>query len=185
MAKRFYGRYTLAMNLIRLLSALVVACCCASAFAQWQWIDKDGRKVFSDRAPSPEIAEKNIVRRPAGRMQNAPAPAADATSAETPQVAAAPTLPASGAKGSGVDKELEAKKKQAADAELAKRKAEEDRITKSKIENCARAKQAKTTFESGVRVSRTSATGEREIMDDAARSAELKRIQGIVDSDCK
>jgi hypothetical protein len=84
-----------------------------------------------------------------------------------------------------VDKDLEEKKKQAADAEAAKRKAEEERVTKAKVENCARAKQGKATYDSGVRISRSNATGEREVLDDAARAAELKRIQSVIDSDCK
>jgi hypothetical protein len=84
-----------------------------------------------------------------------------------------------------VDKELEAKKKQAADAEIAKRKADEDRVTKAKVENCARAKQAKTTYDSGVRLSRSNAAGEKEILDDAARAEELKRIQSVIAADCK
>ena len=107
-----------------------------------------------------------------------------ASPAPVPGQAAA--LPASGAKpAGGLDKELEAKKKQAKEAEAAKRKADEERIAKAQIENCARAKQAKTTFESGVRIGRTNAAGEKEFMDDAARAAELKRIQGIIDRDCK
>lgn len=154
----------------------------ATAFAQWQWIDKDGRKVFSDRAPPADILDKNILKRPLGRA--IPAAVDTAAPGDAP-AAAVPVLPANGAKPSGVDKELEDKKKQAADAEAAKRKAEEERITKAKIENCARAKQAKTSFDSGVRISRTNAAGEREFMDDAARAVELKRIQGIIASDCK
>ena len=35
------------------------------AFAQWMWLDKDGRKVFSDRAPPPEF------RQPDGRRESA------------------------------------------------------------------------------------------------------------------
>ena len=84
-----------------------------------------------------------------------------------------------------MDKDLEAKKKQAAEAEAAKRKAEEQRVAKIKIENCARAKQAKAGFDSGARISQTNASGEREIMDDAARAAEVKRLQGILDSECR
>ena len=105
------------------------------------------------------------------------APTTDGT---TP--APAPALAASKPAG---DKTLEAKKKQAEEAEAAKRKAEEERIAKAKAENCTRAKQAKATFDSGVRVSRTNANGEREVLDDAARAAETQRIQGIIDSDCK
>jgi hypothetical protein len=149
--------------------------------AQWQWIDKDGRKVFSDRAPPPDVADKNIVKRPPGRMPAPAAPTSDTPASDAG--AAAPALVASAPKG--IDKDLEAKKKQAADAEAAKRKADEERVTKARVENCARAKQAKATFDSGVRVARTSPSGEREIMDDSARAAEQKRIQGIIDADCK
>lgn len=161
--------------------ALLLAVASSTALAQWQWLDKDGRKVYSDRAPPPEVPEKSILKRPGG-----PKTSPDAQAAATPEpAAAAPLLPASGPKGAGIDKELEAKRKQAADAEAAKRKAEEERLAKVKVENCARAKQAKTTIESGVRMSQTNAAGEREFMDEAARAAELKRIQGVIAADCK
>ncbi|APW44799.1 DUF4124 domain-containing protein [Rhodoferax saidenbachensis] len=172
------------MKLLPTLLSVVLACTCATAFAQWQWIDKDGRKVFSDRAPPADILDKNILKRPAGRGVSTPTPVAEASEAAAPNAPAAPAAGA-GPKTSGVDKELEAKKKLAADAELAKKKAEEERITKAKIENCARAKQAKATFDSGVRMSRTNAKGEREIMDDAAREAEGKRIHAIITADCQ
>lgn len=151
----------------------------AGASAQWQWLDKDGRKVFSDRAPGGDIPEKNILKRPGGAK---PAAAAPAQATASTEAAPAPALPASKAGG---DKALEAKKKQAEEAEAVKRKAEEERVAKAKAENCTRAKQAKGAFDTGVRISRTTATGEREVMDDAARAAEGQRIQGIIDSDCK
>ena len=47
-----------------------------------------------------------------------------------------------------------------------------------------RAKQAKATLDSGVRMGRVSPSGEREVLDDAARATEAKRIQGIMASDC-
>ncbi len=175
-----HERYTAAMKLFPTLLSAVLAWTCASALAQWQWIDKDGRKVFSDRAPPPDVLEKNILKRPANRgPSNA---AADSAVSDTP--AAAPALPLA-SKDRGVDKELEAKKKQAAEAEVAKRKAEEERQTKAKIENCANAKQAKVTYDSGMRVARTNANGEREYLDDAARASELKRIQAVINTDCQ
>ena len=186
MAKSLTGRYTSRMNLTRPFLALVCAGLCTAALAQWQWIDKDGHKVFSDRAPPPDVIDKNIIKRPAGRTVSAPTAAlTDGATADAAQAAPAAATPASVPKPSGLDKELEAKKKQAADAEAVKRKADEERVTKAKIENCARAKQAKSTFDSGVRVAKTNANGEREVMDDAARASELKRIQGIIDADCK
>jgi hypothetical protein len=178
------------MKLIQTLLVVALTGLSFAASAQWQWLDKDGRKVFSDRAPPSDIQDKNILKRP-GNYKAPVAPAADA-GAETDTGAAAsaagqpPGFPASGAKpAGGVDKDLEAKKKQAKEADAAKRKADEERIAKAQIENCARAKQAKITFESGVRIGRTNAAGEKEFMDDAARAAELKRIQSIIDRDCK
>lgn len=176
-------RYTGTMKMLQMLLFTALAGASVVASAQWQWVDKDGHKVFSDRAPPADIVDKNILKRPAGRSVPISAPDA-AESADTP-VAAPAAAPANSAKTSGVDKELEAKKKQAANAETAKRKADEERVTKAKIENCARAKQAKASFDSGVRISRTNAAGEREVMDDAARATELTRIQGIIASDCK
>jgi hypothetical protein len=171
------------MKIHSVFLGLVFVALSNSCLAQWQWLDKDGRKVFSDRAPPSDVPEKNILKRP-----NAAAKAAAATdagsnaggNAASPAPAAA-NLPVPG----GLDKGLEAKKKQAAEAEAAKRKAAEEANTKAKIENCARAKQAKANFDSGIRISQTNAAGEREILDDAARAAEVKRIQSIIDSDCR
>ena len=184
MARPTLGRYTPFMKMFARFLAVVLACSVTTAFAQWQWIDKDGRKVFSDRAPPAEILDTNIVKRPAARAQAAATVTTEAT--DTNKTAnSAPALAASAPKISGVDKELEAKKKQAADLELAKRRAEEERIVKAKIENCARAKQAKVTLDSGMRIAQVNKAGEREVMDDASRAAEAKRILGIIDSDCK
>jgi hypothetical protein len=166
------------MKIIPTLLFSMLAGLSATAFAQWQWIDNDGHKVFSDRAPPPDIVDKNILKRPNSRA------VVSVDDSEAVQPVAAPVLVPGAAKATGVDKELEARKKQAADAEAAKRKAEQDRITKAKVENCARAKQAKASLESGVRISRTNAAGEREFMDDSAKANELQRIQGIVASDC-
>ena len=182
-------RYTSAMKLIQTLLVVALTGLSFTALAEWQWLDKDGRKVFSDRAPPADILDKNILKRP-GSYKPPIAPVADgaptAEGAASAAVAGQPALAVSGAKpASGLDKELEAKKKLAKDAEAAKRKADEERIAKAQIENCARAKQAKTTFESGVRIGRTNAAGEKEIMDDAARASELKRVQSIIDRDCK
>ena len=93
-------------------------------------------------------------------------------------------MPPSGPKGVGVDKELEAKKKQASDAEAAKKRADDEKIIKAKIENCARAKQAKATMDSGVRIGQVNAAGEREVMDEVARATEAKRIQAVMATDC-
>ena len=172
---------------IRRLVAGIALFGAVAAQAQWQWIEKDGRKVYSDRPPPADVLEKNILKRPGGvkaaqsaAVVGAADPALAAASAASAAAAPAGNVP----KLSSVDKELEEKKKKTADAETAKRKAEEERVAKVRADNCSRAKQAKATLDSGVRIARTNAKGEREVMEDPARAEEAKRIQGVIASDC-
>lgn len=178
------------MKLQKIVLALVTgACTClvaTGAMAQWQWIEKDGSKVFSDRPPPLDIPEKNILKQPGGMRAKAAEPAAPAASASTDAPAATNAAPVLAVpKASGVDKELEAKKKQAEAAEETRKKAEDAKQAKLRADNCVRAKQGKSTIDSGVRIAQTNAQGERIIMDDAARAAEGKRIDAIIASDCK
>jgi hypothetical protein len=163
------------MKALRL--ALIALACSAplATFAQWQWLDKDGRKVFSDKAPPPEVPADKILRQPGQR-----GPVTVAPTAAQPVVATPAALP----KPSGVDKTLEERRKQAEAAEAAKKKAEDEKFASMQAENCGRAKQAKATFASGVRVVRVNDKGEREFVDDAARAAELKMLDDVIARDC-
>ena len=167
------------------LLLLAVACTWAlGAAAQWQWIDKDGRKVFSDRHPPAEVPAKSILTQPGGTTVARPAATPEASSAENATPAAAASKPAAKPVAAGKDKELEEKKAAAEAAEAAKKKAEEEKIARAKAENCTRARQAKATLESGVLMKQTNAQGERVIMDEASRNAEIKRTNDIIASDC-
>ena len=161
----------------------------STAMAQWQWVDKDGRKVFSDRSPPVEIAEKDILKRPLGATRAVTAAAKAASAAPLdgkPAVpVTAPAPPASVPKLSGKDAELEAKKKKAEDDEAARKKVEEEKVAKSKAENCKRAKTGLATLQSGVRIASVNANGEREIYDDNKRTAEVKRAQEVIGSSCR
>ena len=171
---------------------LAVACTWAlGAAAQWQWIDKDGRKVFSDRPPPQDLPEKNMLKQPGFAGPRVTTPAAAAPAAAAPATAAAsgaaaaPAAPASAAAASGKDKELEKRKAEAEAAEAAKKKAEDDKLAKAKAENCTRAKAAKAMFDSGVPIKQSTAQGERVFLDEAQRNAEAKRIDGVIAADCK
>jgi hypothetical protein len=149
------------------------------ALAQWQWVDSNGKKVFSDMPPPASVPEKNIVKRPRGRAPVPPPDAgADAAPAEVP--ASTGVAPAA----SGSDPQLEAKKKQAEQAEQARRKAEAEKQAKARAETCERAKRSRSTIDSGIRLATTNAKGEREILDDKARAAERERIEGLIRSSC-
>lgn len=154
-----------------------------SAAAQWQWIGKDGRKVFSDRPPPADIQDKDILKQPGGKVRPvAPVEGAEGSVAAMPAGGKAdPNMP----KISGKDTELQAKKKKLEEEEAAKKKAEEEKIAKAKADTCERAQKALASLQTGARIAATNAKGEREIMDESARATESKRLQGIVDSDCK
>jgi uncharacterized protein DUF4124 len=168
-------RYTGRMSLLR-VTLLALACTLpVVSLAQWQWIDKDGRKVFSDQSPPADVPARNIIRQPGVRS---PSPEPVAAAEPKPAKPAAPKL-------SGKDQALEQKKKQAEAAQAEKNKADEEQIAKARAENCERGKRAKAGFDSGIRISRMNAKGEREYLDDAARAVEAKRLEGIIAADCK
>ena len=154
------------MRNIRYFLAALACLVSLQVVAHWQWLDKDGRKVFSDRAPPPDIPEKDILERPA-----------------VPPVAV-PQSGASAPRLGGIDKELTDKKKKAEELELAKRRAEGEKLASSKADNCARAKRAKTSLDSNRPIARSNEKGEPEILDAGARAAELSRIQDIIEADC-
>ena len=167
---------------------MLFVCTVTSAQAEWQWLDKDGKRVFSDRAPTADVPEKNILKRP-GRPANT-APAVPGTPASPIGASGSGAVAAAAPTGNVIklptgDKELEARKKAAADLEAAKRKADEERVAQGRAENCNRAKRDKNTVDSGVRMSRTNEKGERQVFDDAMRATESKRLQEIMDADCR
>ena len=174
------------MKIIRTLLLAVFAALSLNALAQiqWQWIDKNGQKVLSDRAPPPDIPDNKILKRPGG-MRPAPVAAAPVAAASAPATAARPAPSASGPKLSTKDAGLEAKKKEAEEAEKEKVKALQAENQAKRVESCTVAKKNLELINSGVRLRTTNAKGESDFMDDNQRAAEGKRVQGIINSDCK
>lgn len=167
---------TFPVHLRKLMLALACVAASGSVFAQWQWLDASGRKVYSDTAPPQGTPEKSILKRPGGAAVAMPAP----ETAAKPTTVAAP----SDIKPTGVDPKLEAKRKEAEAAEAAKRKEAEEKMLAARAENCSRAKNAKATIQLGTRIQTVNAKGERVFLDDAGRAAESKRLDGIIASDC-
>ena len=177
--------YTFAMNFKSLTRTVVLAMAGSvltiPALAQWQWLDKDGRKVFSDRPPPLDVPQKSILKEPGIKAPGLQ----PAVAAGMPVLAAsAPAVKASMPRPSGRDAELEARKKQADALEETRKQAEAEKLASARADNCERAKKGQATLKSGVRVALTNAKGEREVMDDAARFMEIKRLQAIAESDC-
>lgn len=159
---------------------MVLAClaCTSTAWAQWQWRDASGRRIFSDSPPPASVADKDILQRPKAAT---PAPA----SAAPPSVGA-PTAPV---KAPAPDAQLEQRKQQLEKAEADKRKAEEkaneEKAAKVRASNCENARKNKALIESGVRVTVANAKGEAEYLDDAGRAAQLRQANDIIRDNCR
>jgi hypothetical protein len=156
------------------LALLVLAGTLLPAHAQWKWRDKNGQITASDLPPPREIADKDILQRPdlTARRAAAAAPAASAAVPATP--AAAP-----------VDRDLEARKQAAEPETKARAKADETRVAAQRAENCKRARAHVTALESGQRIARINAQGEREVLDDKGRAEEMQRARQVMASDCR
>lgn len=148
----------------------------STAFAQWKWRDGKGHVQYSDIPPPGSIAEQDILQRPAGSARRAPMQGTPAEASPAASAASGPKL---------VDPELEAKRRKTDQDDAAKRKAEEEKLAAARAENCTRAKGQLKTLEDGIRMARTNANGEREILDDKGRADETKRTRDIIASDCK
>lgn len=157
-----------ALSLAALLTAFT-----GPAAAQWKWRTPDGRVQYSDRPPPPGVAEKDILQQPRGAARPATTPSPAASPAATSPAAAAS------------DPELEARRRKEKEQQDAQRKAEEDKLAKQRAENCQRAQGYLRSLNDGVRIARTNAQGEREILNDEQRAEETRRTQQIIASDCR
>jgi hypothetical protein len=164
---------------IRLAGCLLVCMLfTAPAAGQWAWRDENGRLVFSDRPPPSGVKSEHIVRQPAA--QPAPLPASsDADGAK----AGTKAEPKAGPK-TIADREMEFRKRQQERAEAEKKQAEEQAQAARKAQDCERARGYLRSLEEGHRIARTDAQGNREVLDDAQRAAEIQRMRDVVARSC-
>jgi hypothetical protein len=154
-----------------LLAGALLLAILLPAQAQWVWRDKEGRVTASDLPPPRDIGDKDIMQRPEQvlRKVSAPPPASGAAPAVKP----------------AVDPALEAKRRNADAQEQAKARAEEERVSQQRAENCRRARAHVAALETGQRIARTNEKGEREILDDKGRAEEMRRANEVIASDCR
>ena len=156
--------------------ALIAGAVCAQTAPLpplWKWIDAGGQVQFSDLPPPLSVPERDILERPTRQQQRAAALAAAAASAPT-SIGQART-----------DPELEARRKRAADEQAAQQRQLLDRDSAVRADNCQRARAHLAALNDGLRMTRTNAQGEREVLDDKARAEEMQRARGVLASDCR
>jgi len=144
-----------------------------SAIAQmYRWVDANG-KVHYSNTPPPGAKTSVIKGPPAGGAAPAdPAPAAGSKDAKK-----GPLTPA--------EQEQEYRKRQAAAGKSAEKAEAERRAKAERNEACERTKEYLGTLQSGQRIARTDAKGERYYMEEAQVAQEIAKAQQSMQQACK
>ena len=163
----------------RLASLSLAAAAClllsAPAEAQWKWRDSRGQIHISDIPPPRDVPDKDVLQRPE-IVARKPAP---------PPVAAASAAAVTAPGKAPIDPELEERRKRTEQEQAARSKADEQKSIAIRKENCQRAREQMATLDSGQRIARIRADGEREILDDEARAKEARRAREAIASECR
>ena len=150
-----------------LVSCVVVA---GTALAQqYKWVDENGRTRYGD-VPPPGVRATPLRGGPASGP--APAPAAASKDAKK-----GPLTPA--------EQDAEFRKRQLEASKDREKQEKETQQAAEKRDNCARAREQMASIESGQRIQRTDAQGERYYLDDDQRAAEAAKTQQLVNAWCK
>jgi len=146
------------------------------ALAQWAWRDEGGRTVYSDQPPPASVRKDQILRQPAGNVISSPTAPGAAPSGDAKSAPAAPRTVA--------EQEKEFRKRQQERADAERKQADEQALAARKRQECERARGYLRQLEDGVRIARTDAQGNREILDDAARNTEMARAREVIAATC-
>ncbi|MCP5264605.1 MAG: DUF4124 domain-containing protein [Burkholderiaceae bacterium] len=170
----------------RWIAAIILGSCCATAMAQFQWRDGRGRMVFSDQPPPPSVPASRIIRNDmesfADRAGQQAAARRAAIASRRPARRDAPAKPAnptvvvetSGTKAAvGTEQAQAAAEKTAALERRARQQA-----------RCRELRENLQTLDSGIRVARVDARGEREFLDDLQRKHQRDTTVAALAKDC-
>jgi len=157
--------------------AVMLAFAAAASAQMYRWVDENGR-VHYTATPPPAGVQSRTLAAPSSPPPAAPAPASDdaAKDAAAKDAHKGPLTPA--------EQEQEFRKRQLETQKAREKQAQAERDAQTKQQNCARARGALATLESGQRISRTDAQGERAYLDDAARARETEAARQAVQDWC-
>jgi hypothetical protein len=165
------------------LGLTAVACLLLStpAEAQWKWRDSRGQIHISDIPPPRDIPDKDVLQRPEPAVRKAAAPPAVAASVAAASAPGGVAVPAK----APVDAELEQRKRKAEQEQAARAEADKQKAAAIRKDNCQRAREQLATLDSGLRIARVKANGEREVLDDDQRANEARRAREAIASECR
>jgi len=149
---------------------LAMALAASSASAQmYKWVDKDGKVTYGNTPPPG--SKTSTVKGPPTSAAAAPASAAGDAKKKGPLTAA--------------EQEQEYRKRQEEAAKAGKKAEQEQQAKAQRNEGCERTKEYLGTLQSGQRIARTNASGERYYMDESQVASEVAKAQQAVQQACK
>lgn len=163
-----------------LLLALVTALPAAAEIFSWK--DKDGKMHYSDIPPSQ--GEVNTLRGAAPRPEPQSVTVPGEPVVDGAQPAPGSANPAATKPKTLAERELEFRQRRAAEAEDLAKAEKETAEAAERQRACERARNQLTALSSGQRVSRFNAAGERIVLDDSGRAAEIENTQKQVEQFC-
>jgi len=156
------------------LAALLAAAAGASA-QQYKWVDRNGRIQYGDMPP-PGV-QAMPLRTPSGRAAPPPATEEDEAKDEAKSEAKkGPLTPA--------EQEAEFRKRRDEAEKQRLKQAQAAEESSARKENCAVARNQLRTMESGQRIARTDARGERYFLEDAQVAQEAAKARQAVQQWC-
>ena len=180
----------------------------SAAQAQWSWRDANGEVTFSDSPPPPEVMRSDILHQPTGGVSisttgSEPAPATAVAPAAAPagaphpgsppKIEAPATAPPPGAQRPSkpdagpktlAEQDADFRKRLAEQQKAEQKQAEDEAQAAQRAEACNQAKSYLQVLQSGARLMRPDASGERNFLDDDQRAAEVQKTQEAVDKNC-
>jgi len=173
---------TMKRFILAIATAFFMLGLCASASAQYVWLDENNKKHYSDQPPPASVPNKRILKTPRNRPAiniNESTPTDKASGASTGAAAATkPQAPMSTA-----EKNADFNKRKMEQAEKDKKADNEKKRADAKAQNCERARSAQRSLSSGERIARMGKSGEREFMGDEERARESQTVQDAL-KDC-
>ncbi len=161
------------MRAIPVCLALLLALAAGSAAAQtYKWVDSDGKVRYGD-SPPPGV-KATAIRGPVGPA--APAAAANGKDGKDAKNGRALT-PA--------EQEQEFRKRQADAAKQAEKSAADERQKADREANCSRIQENLRMLQSGQRIARTDAKGERYFLDESQIAKEAADAERTFQQNCK
>jgi len=156
-----------------LVLGLMLAFAAAASAQLYRWVDKDGKVRYGD-APPPGVKSRML-----GSPPSATPPAAGDDAAKDDAAKDARKGPLTPAEQEQAFRKRQMEARKAQEKEDLARKDSEARQA-----NCARARESLANYESGQRVARTNAQGERYYLDDDTRVAEAAKARQAVNDWC-